>query len=494
MGTSTSKPLSSQPGTMPQQQFLNSTLKDTTFRSVVFGKKDVEVVPNAEGQMILKDQVDETLFNSYVHFLKIMAQLSRLVYCDSGIIREVVISSEFGSQDNKAVNNKITQTDNAFLAMRIQPSTEPNSKEGRPMVSYIHPKSSNIGDGIVTYVSSPSDLTFMLMKGTHLANKHSSFRDTDLILVFKGSSTIKNFKHDLYSQFTPTEFSRLMPPGTSATSTDIGNVPASFINPLNKSWNILSEQIKKHNPTRLFITGHSLGGAYASLFAFMVCEIRSSFPSVQSVHLVSFGCPTILADKARNSFNKHLDSGFITLDRVVSTGYISKIMDAIPLIPAGYSHPGFQPLRTELYPEKKTGRAYNLENIRKVYQKGGVLGYGPEKTKYELETKTHMPNKVGIPAYTPQGNGFAHSEYFDMTWFNAFRWLGMKNPGFTGNTFVAQLHEDGISFNYIGSDPTEPVAEEPTEGKQSMASLAKGGRSKTYRGKKRNKRGTVKNK
>ncbi len=473
-----------------------TTLKDTTLRSILFNKKEVSVVKNAEGQMVLAEQVDSQLFDSYIHVLKIMAQLSRLVYSDSSIIREVMLSPDFGTANNKSVNDRITEFDNKYSGDRRTASSSLKSKNGRPMVSYIKPESTQTGVGIATYISSPSDLTCLLTKGTQLSQKNSTFTDSDLVIVFKGSSTIKNFKHDLYSQFTATDLSKLLPPGTTASSGEIGNVPSSFINPLLKSWTVLSENITKHNPTRLFITGHSLGGAYASLFAFMLCEIRSSFPSVKSIHLVSFGCPTILADKARNTFNKHLDSGFITLDRVVSSGVMSKIADIIPTIPVGFSHPGFQPLRTELQPEKNTGRAYNIETIRKVFQKGGVLGIGNEKAQYEMETKIHMPNKITIPAVTAAGNAFAHGEYFDMTWLNAFRLLGMKNPGFSGNTFVAQIHTDGINFDYVSADASDQPVEDPTDQNADLTSVKPTGGNRTYRkrGKKMNKRKTRKNK
>lgn len=443
-------------------------LKDTTFRSILFGKPNVEVVKDSQGKMVLKDQVDKQLFDSYEHYLKIMAQLSRIVYCDSGIIREVLLSPEFGSSDNKSVNNKITEVDKIYSSKRKQASSSPNSVEGRPMVSYIDPASSQTQGSIATYVSSPSDLTFMIMNCAPISSKNSAFTNTDALIAFKGSSTVKNFKHDLYSQFTASELSNMLPPGTTSSSGEIGNVTGSFVSPLLKSWSIISEQIKKQNPTRLFVTGHSLGGAYATLFSFILCEIKSTFPSIKSIHLVTFGCPTLLSDKARNTFNKHLDSRFITLDRVVSGGITSKLSDIIPTIPVGFTHPGFQPLRTETYAETKTGRAYNIENIRKVYQNGGVLGLGSEKNKYEIETKTHMPNKISIPAYTPQGNGFAHAEYFDMTWLGAFRLIGMKNPGFNGNTFVADIYTDGINFKYVPADNSEVVAEEPSDESQTL--------------------------
>jgi hypothetical protein len=448
----------------------STTLRDTTLRSVIFGKKDVSVVPGPGGQMILADQVDKTAFDTYEQVLKVMGQLSRMLYCDAGIIREVIMSPAFGTADNVAVSAKITELDAKYNNLKRAPSTYPQSKDGRPMQSYVITPSQGTAPFIGQYVSSPSDLTYMFLTGAVLQSKFSFFQPTDVVLIFKGSSTLKNFKHDIYSQFTPADLSKMMPPGT-AMSTGAGKnniVPASFIKPLLKSWELLKQSLIKFNPTRLFVTGQSLGAAYASVFTFIMAEIRAaSFPSIQSIHAITFGSPTVVSDGARNTFNAHLDSGFVTLDRVTSYGIYSRLPDIIPFIPVAFSHPGFQPLRTEIYPEFKTGRAYALETVRKVYQKGGLFGIGSEKGAYEVATKSHMPNKIVIGAKNKIIQAFPHGEYFDITYLGIFRLFGMKNPGMKASdgayyTFVADLFEDGIKFQYVPSAESV-VAEEPTD-------------------------------
>ena len=463
------------------------TLKDTSLRSVIFSQRDIEVIPDTTGQVVLKTQVDKLTFDSYTHTLKVMAQLSRLVYCDSGILQQVLISAPFGTEDNVAVNSTVTAMDKQFAANRRTPSSYANSKEGRPALSYVLTESPGANQKIATYISSPSDLTCLFVTGAHLSAKLPTIVPSDAVLVFKGSSTMKNFKHDLYSQFTRADLKTVMPPGTAMVSQTKDNfIPASFVKPILKSWELLKKEIITQKPTRLFITGHSLGGAYATLFGFILAECgRQTFPFIQSIHIVSFGSPTLVGDGARNTFNAHLDSGYVTLDRVVSYGSMTKVSDIIPSIPVGFSHPGFQPLKTELYPEKKTGRAYNLETIRKVYQNGGFLGIGPEKGKYDLATKFHSPNKIVIPARSALVQTFAHAEYFDMTFLGGFRLLGMKNPGFRGsdgkyNIFYAGLFPDGVQFKFIDGAPEE-LALEATDSSVTIESIGKGGRRKTHR-------------
>ena len=432
------------------------SLRDVTLRSVVFQKPSVQVIPGQNGQMILKEQVTPDLFESYVNLLKIMAQLSRLVYADSGIIRETMISPVFGSKNGAGVNNTLNANDSTFSSLRRKPTTYANSLEGRPMESYVITEAPD-ARGFARYISSPSDLTFMFVTGSFMQGRNSFFQPTDVILSFKGSSTVKNFKHDLYSQFTPADLGALTATKGLASAGEVkGNVPASFVKPILKSWERIEEGLHDYAPKRLFITGHSLGGAYATLCAFILAEAKSKYPSLEHIHLVTFGAPTLVSDKARNTFNAHLNSGFMTFDRVTSaTG--GTLPDIIPTIPAAFSHPGYQPLKTEFYPEKKTGRAFQIANLRKVYQQGGFIISGPEKKKYELETMTHMPTQVKIP--TEQA--FAHAGYFDMVWMTSARLYGMKNPGFGTHTFVAELQENGVSFKYIDADPTDVPAAEP---------------------------------
>jgi len=464
------------------------TIKDVTLRPVVLGiNKDLIMTNNPTGKgKVISTPVPSDQFNNYTHVLKIMAQLARIVYCDLSVIREVVIGDAFGKDDNPAVNNQITQLDSKYSSMRRTP-VDPAKNEGRPMQSYATPlcppdQVQPAGSEVLTYVSSPSDVTFLIVGGKHLREKSGIdfFKDDDLVICFKGSSTMKNFKHDLYSQFNATDLNELVQPaGLKLTDNPVGKVTGAFVKPLIKIWATLKREIASKNPKRLFITGHSLGGAYASMFAFIVAECHGSvFPSIQTAHLITFGAPTLLSDTARNTFNKYLDNGFLTLDRVVSQaktltirGVSLGVIDAIPSIPAGFSHPGYQPLKTELFVEEKTGRAYQLKNIEGVFKKqaggnkrtkkGGLFGFGGEKNKYEAATKVHMPTKIMIDATNPKSQGFPHAEYWGMTYFGGFRMTGMKNSGYKGNTFVGRVYPTCISYAYEPANPTEEGVADP---------------------------------
>ena len=148
-------------------------LRDTSLRSVIFGKKDFAMTPYSGQQVTVVDQVDIYTWDAYLCVLLKMAQLARLCYCDAGIIRAALISPEFASTNpltNKPVNELITRLDAQYKNDRYAPSTAPGSIEGRPPQSYIGVYGSSGTDTVpfARYISSPSDVTFMFVKGSKL--------------------------------------------------------------------------------------------------------------------------------------------------------------------------------------------------------------------------------------------------------------------------------------------------------------------------------------
>lgn len=353
---------------------------DTTLRPICFGiDKNVTAA--------LAKTVGPAKFKRYEHALYIMAQLSRIVYCDSGIAWNVITKSL--GMSNDVVNKVISAYDWKYVSKRrVSVTSQAGDGSGLPMESYaLTPVPAGTCFG--TYISTKDDVTCMFLNVSaaatpRLIGGNSIFAEGDCLISFKGSSTVDNFKHDLLSQFTAADIQSLIG-ATGIKVEGTGNiVTGAFIKPIVAAWKTLLAALEKHAGGRLFLTGHSLGGAYTSLFAFMLAEgkVSGTLPvmaKVTSIHVVSFGAPTILSDVARNTFNRHLDSGLVTLDRVVSqkvaarsaatqllVGGIGGPNDVIPTIPVGFTHPGWKPLATNISPEAG-GRPYSIDNIRKFY-------------------------------------------------------------------------------------------------------------------------------
>jgi len=373
-------------------------LLDTTIRPICFNIN--RIVNKSETSIVGPEK-----FKRYEHTLYIMAQLARIIYCDSGILWSVINSSL--GRSNDIVNKVITAYDSIYAKERRQPITSQSGEgTGRPMESYSLVKGSG-ENKYGTYISTPDDMTCLFVNASKVAkNPNSILSDQDIIVSFKGSSTMANMKHDLMTQFTATDLGKLIASlGIKVEGTD-NFVVGSLIKPLINAWPALIQGLSDHcklEGTRLFLTGHSLGGGYCSLFAFILAEAKVSgaafMKNIASIHLITFGALTLLGGNARNTFNRHLDSGLITLDRIVSQKIPARSAatqllmggpvgpnDVIPNIPARFSHPGYRPLATEIRPEAN-GRPYSIENIRNFYG-------APSKTRYREPTTWPFPNDL----------------------------------------------------------------------------------------------------
>jgi len=373
---------------------------DTTLRPICFDI-DKSVTRASAGA------VGPEKFKRYEHILYLMAQLSRIVYCDTGIMWYVIQASLGLSND--VVNKVITAYDWHFAKQRRQAITsQPGDGSGRPMESYSL-KAGTGANKYGTYISAPNDMTCLFINASKVrANANSILKPIDVIVSFKGSSTVSNFKHDLMSQLTAADLGALVASLGITVQGERNFVTGSFVKPLVKAWHTLTRALTEHctvRDGRLFLTGHSLGGAYCTLFGFILAEAKVNglpyMKNVASIHIVSFGAPTILGDNARNTFNRHLDTGLVTLDRVVSQKVAARSAatqvlvggpmgpnNVIPTIPARFSHPGFRPLATEVRPEAN-GRPYSIENVRTFYG-------APSRTRYRDPATWPFIEPIGL--------------------------------------------------------------------------------------------------
>jgi len=121
--------------------------------------------------------------------------------------------------------------------------------------------------------------------------------------------------------------------------------------------------------SRIFITGHSLGGAYCHLMALGLAQQKKKGIELPDIHAISFGAPKVFTDYARNVFNDLLLGDYMTLDRVANRPRFGPdltmtMSDPVPYIPSSLDHPGFMILKPETHTQSRTGRTKHMRELR----------------------------------------------------------------------------------------------------------------------------------
>ena len=132
------------------------------------------------------------------------------------------------------------------------------------------------------------------------------------------------------------------------------------------------ELTKTYNAKSIHVTGHSLGGAFATLFAMGLAQYRATVDnSLPVIQCVTFGAPKLFSDRARNVFNELLLNGNLQFARVVNRPRRSDMTgltyDLVPLVPGTADHAGFMPLKMEFKTQSRTGRTKQIREMREMF-------------------------------------------------------------------------------------------------------------------------------
>lgn len=170
----------------------------------------------------------------------------------------------------------------------------------------------------------------------------------------------------------------------------------------------------EENPgiTRICIMGQSLGGAYASIMALGLAQMKKkgTIPGLAAIpiHAMTYGAPKIFHDYSRNVFNQLLLDGYFTFDRVTTRPRFPdptlQTFDPIPLIPQHLNHPGFMILKPEIKTQSRTGRTKHASELRS--ELAGIVA------KKSLLTSMTSRNYNPLPDYLECFNKFMDS-YID---------------------------------------------------------------------------------
>lgn len=417
----------------------------------------------------------------FEYLLFIGAEASRLAYCDVGILKESL--KAFGlSPDilNKVISHYDSKySSKKFLFNRSGQKIAPDSYEIQPCPSFEN-------DGkipLVRYISSPTDTTCMIMSGsTLLSNPNNIISATDCMVVFKGSSSLRNWEKNLRS-IVPGDLAKEIQSITTAPPGIM--VAKSFVTPIVEIFGEIISGIKEVSPncTRIFVFGHSKGGAEAELAGTILSLCKSQFPNVLQVHVISYGSPKIVSPSAKYLYNQEFlvkNAGNFTLTRIESVGTL--VGDTVTDIPPGIMvHPGWG------------DKTSTIDSIRSTY--GGVAITDNKRNpstwpfyqspdlwdilnKFKLDAEVQKvigESVINLPVEPPTGGEHStyfrvrgsrwapnpHMEYFGMFFLGSQRLPGMANPAKTqgdrkaipgsnvNKIFIANIFPECTKYKYV---------------------------------------------
>ena len=356
----------------------------------------------------------ETLLK-YEALLTQCSYLSRMAYCPGDIFCRM---TQHLDVTPNAFNNYIRVIEKIYGNLFNYKCSYDSKyiQENQRFKEYFNPISSfnNNDNPIGFFVRNNKNLNAYLYVHDNLNSKFNN--EKTLFISFKGSSSINDFIHDmksatksdrLLSELNETT-EKTMTGGLTmesknrniemqnisniTTNNPINNTVANTNSTKNTSSNnnkvfgkagygfidILKESIpelcqkidelKSQKFARVIITGHSLGGALASLFGYYLKKYKPDLINVP-IHVVTFGACCVFDAPGRNEFNEFLNISepIFTLDRVTTN------FDPVIILPVDLDHPGYTLLRDEIKAFTNTGRTNEIREIRKML--GLTSGY-----------------------------------------------------------------------------------------------------------------------
>jgi len=230
--------------------------------------------------------------------------------------------------------------------------------------------------------------------------------EKSLVISFRGTLSVKSLIKDLNiayrnlfdlfgTELFDEEYKEVQGRGKSLINPF--GAHRGFVNGLINLSPIIIDRVKRllvdHPDTKkIFVTGHSLGGAYANLMGLGLAQLKKKGTELPMIHVITFGAPKTFTPYARNIFNNLLIGGFMTFDRVANRPRwpdpTMLTYDPIPLIPPHLEHPGFMILNPEIKTQSRTGRTKHVSELRdelaNIKAKRGLISWATSRNYNSL--------------------------------------------------------------------------------------------------------------
>ena len=338
------------------------------------GKRVVDFNP-ATGTIV--PQISPEIFVRYESILAQCAFLSRLVYASTGVFLQAVKEGmELMPKDKNDLVSKIERTRYKTVSNGYNDDFIPNDMmakaPGNVLLGKYFPIS---GTMIYTYHNPQSKIN----------NRKSVF------VVFKGSSSGRDWLGNFNAEPMALKDTGYFP-------NQGGAIHAGFFRHFRKELNDMIQTTAElcSSAEELFITGHSLGGAMASLYMlFLEGSGRVNIPK----HLITFGAPPPMGDETRNFWNQTVlvNNSKNTLDRVAARN------DFVTNIVPGMSHPGVRPSKLDEIGTSRAvthGQTSDIGKLRSIIS--GITTSGNEMLPDDMLATVNIRQPQIVPPLSPQ--------------------------------------------------------------------------------------------
>jgi hypothetical protein len=262
-------------------------------------------------------------------------------------------------------------------------------------------------------------------------------RSNSIFIVYRGTASFKGITS--YVNFNT--FNKNGPCDTDdAYIPGIFKITTEAIHTLIESVSYLATNFLKataSNSVKVLVTGHSLGGVMATIFAYLYNGIRNTGPKTVSNNLsvlskqiicISVGASRCINAATLKRYNHLINQNMIIYHRLVTKG------DPIPLMPHkeyfGYHHPGDNISRA------KNGLEYCQSTYSGLY--GNFINYDKSSNCKSKEDK--------VLSYIGDQNSYEHLNYLYISY------LSLAPTGFRKNEIIRTKSGDTVLRIILGSN------------------------------------------
>jgi len=261
------------------------------------------------------------------------------------------------------------------------------SRPANEVVKYISIAWSNYGEIYVVADKRMQNTIFLLFRGTYSSKTASLYSKPTSLTPLKPCPT-KDGEKFLYGIYKPT---------------------LEMIHTIIESMRYLATDFlgaTKFNSVKIFTTGHSLGGAMCTIFAYLWMDIQETAPYnapyynmlAKNIICISLGAPRVMTDSVAVKFCEFVKAKKILFLRITTRG---DPVTGMPIKSFGFQHPCSQDEEMRKQMSEDCNEMLSVIDVRSGSGSGGItrVKYDKDLDCTNEKTRDYFPNPLSHTIY-----------------------------------------------------------------------------------------------